>query len=160
MLAEFKVRNYRNFRDELQFSLESRKNYEFNQEVIYNEIIKDAVIIGYNASGKTNLGYAIMDIIIHLTDKGENREGKVSNIYYSNLYNEDDIVSFVYKFKFGSSFLEYAYEKKNARQVIRECVKIDGKKIIVNDKDTCFVNLKGSETLNLDNWNNAISLVK
>lgn len=46
MLAEFKVRNYKNFQDELQFSLESGKNYEFNQEAIQNGIIKDSVIIG------------------------------------------------------------------------------------------------------------------
>ena len=69
MLADFKVRNYRNFRDELHFSLESRKNYEFNQKAVHNGIIKDSVIIGYNASGKTNLGSAVMDIIIHLTDR-------------------------------------------------------------------------------------------
>lgn len=157
MLAEFKVRNYKNFRDELQFSLESGKNYEFNQKAIYNGIIKDSVIIGYNASGKTNLGAAIMDIMIHLTDK---RERKTLHLFYSNLYNQDDTVSFLYKFKFGSSFLEYTYEKKNPQQVVRECVKIDGKKIITNMEDTHIVHLKGSETLNLEHWDYSISLVK
>lgn len=160
MLAEFKVRNYRNFRDELQFSLESEKNYEFNQEAIHNGIIKDSVIIGYNASGKTNLGWAIMDIIIHLTDKNENRKRETSNLFYSNLYNQDDIVFFSYKFKFDSSIVEYTYEKKNALQVIRESVKIDGKKVILNDKGTCFVHLKGTENLNLENWDSSLSLVK
>lgn len=160
MLAEFKVRNYKNFRDELHFSLESGKNYDFNQKVIRNRIIKDSVIVGYNASGKTNLGLAMMDIIIHLTDKREKSEKEVSSLFYSNLYNQDDTVSFVYKFKFDMHLLEYAYEKKNAKHVIRECIKIDEKKVIVNDKETCFVCLKGSETLNLDNWDRSISLVK
>lgn len=36
---EFKVKNYKNFGDELQFSLQSQKDYEFNQEVIHNGII-------------------------------------------------------------------------------------------------------------------------
>ena len=54
MLAEFRVRNYKNFRDELKFSLEQNKNYEFNQDAVYNGIIKDSVVVGYNASGKTN----------------------------------------------------------------------------------------------------------
>ena len=157
MLAQFKVRNYKNFRDELNFSLESEKNYEFNQNVIYNGIIKDSIIIGYNASGKTNLGSAIMDIITHLTDK---RERVTSSIFYSNLYNQNDTVAFMYKFKFDSSFVEYAYEKKSPQQVVRECVKIDGKKLIINDENTRIVSLKGSETLNLDNWDNSISLVK
>lgn len=158
MLAGFEVRNYKNFRDKLQFSLESGKNYEFNQEAICNGIIKDSVIIGYNASGKTNLGLAIMDIINHLTDKREIRE--TSNIFYSNLYNQDDVVFFAYKFKFDTSLVEYTYEKKHAQYVVRESVKINGKKVIINDEDTCFVRLKGSENLNLNNWDNSISLVK
>ncbi len=33
MLTEFRVRNYRNFKDELRFSLESEKNYEFHQNI-------------------------------------------------------------------------------------------------------------------------------
>lgn len=160
MLAEFTVRNFKNFRDDLLFSLESGKNYEFNQEAVVNGIVKDSVIVGYNASGKTNLGYAIMDIIAHLTDKGENQKRETSNLFYSNLYNQDDIVYFKYKFKFDSSSVEYAYEKKNVQQVMRETLKIDGKKVIVNDGDTFFVHLKGSENLNLDNWDNSISLVK
>lgn len=157
MLAEFKVKNYKNFGDELQFSLQSQKDYEFNQEVIHNGIIKDSVIIGYNASGKTNLGHAMMDIISHLTDKKERR---ASGLFYSNLYNRNDVVSFAYKFKFGSSFLEYAYEKKKNQQIIREYLEIDGKKIIVNDKEMHFVILKGAETLNLNHWDHSISMIK
>lgn len=37
MLQEFKVRNYKNFRDEITFSLKTEKNYEYN-----NALIKDA----------------------------------------------------------------------------------------------------------------------
>ncbi len=44
--------------------------------------------------------------------------------------------------------------------MIRENVKIDGKKVIVNDIDYCTVNLKGAETLYLDNWDGSISLAK
>lgn len=158
MLTEFKVRNYKNFRDELHFSLESAKSYEFNQEAIEDGIIKDAVIVGYNASGKTNLGRAIMDIMIHLTDKAG--DGRAQNLFYSNLYDPSDRVSFAYKFQFGSSVLEYVYEKKNSQLVIREVLKIDGEEIIVNDMDTHIVHLKGSETLNLEHWNGSISFVK
>ena len=158
MLAEFKVRNYKNFKDELQFSLKSAKNYEFRQEVLQNGIIKDAVVIGYNASGKTNLGLAMMDITAHLTDKFEKRDG--NNLFYANLYNEEDVVSFVYQFKFDQSVLEYAYEKKNVYQVLYESIRIDGKEVIRSEKKYSFVNLKGAETLNLVNWDRSISFVK
>lgn len=157
MLTEFRVKNYRNFRDELCFTLETNKNYEFNQNAIYNGIIKDSVVVGYNASGKTNLGFAIMDLTLHLTDK---RGHSDSNIFYSNLYNQDTTVSFAYKFKFDSNTLEYFYEKKNEENVLRECVKINGKKVIVNEEDKCVVELSGSETLNFSNWDRSISLVK
>lgn len=157
MLAEFKVRNYKNFRDELHFSLESAKNYEFNQNAVYHGIIKDAVVVGYNASGKTNLGRAMMDLITHLTNKGIKKE---SALFYSNLYNSDQVVAFSYKFKFDSFVLEYDYEKEDEDRILRECVRIDGKKFIVNDTDQSFTCLSGSETLNLENWDKSISLVK
>lgn len=44
VLAEFRVKNYKNFRDELRFSLESGKNYEFNQEAVQNGVIKDCLV--------------------------------------------------------------------------------------------------------------------
>lgn len=58
-----------------------------------------------------------MDIIVHLTDE---RWGKGAKLFYSNLYNQDETVSFMYKFIFGTHVLEYAYEKKNQKHVIRE----------------------------------------
>lgn len=157
MLIEFKVRNYRNFRDELHFLLETGKNYEFNQEAVRNGVIKDSVVVGYNAAGKTNLGLAMMDLTLHLTDK---RKYTDSNIFYSNLYNKDTIVSFVYKFKFDSQILEYTYEKRDEMHVLREVVRINGKKVIENNEEGRFVKLRGSENLNLEHWDESISFIK
>lgn len=155
MLQEFKVRNYKNFRDELRFSLKTGKNYEFNNNIIENGIIKDCLIIGENASGKTNLGYAILDITQHLTDKNK----KMIKLY-PNLFSSDDTVYFVYSFKFGESVLDYIYEKKQIEKVTREQVIINGKKIIINDSLEKVVDLKGAENLNLGNCDTNISLVK
>lgn len=155
MIQEFKVRNYKNFRDELVFSLKTAKNYEFNKDIIANGIIKDCVVIGENASGKTNLGYAMLDIVWHLTDKGR-KEFEWS----PNFFNSEDTVYFEYTFKFGDSILIYSYEKKQIDKVIREQLIIDGKKIIINDFSEMIVNLMGAENLNLENYDNNISLVK
>ena len=124
MLQEFKVRNYKNFRDELFFSFRTSKNYEFNRELVKNGIIKDCLVVGENASGKTNLGYAIFDIIWHLTDKVKKRTA-----LYSNLYSENTAVFFEYSFLFETHELRYCYEKTNVDLVIREQVFVDGKKI-------------------------------
>lgn len=155
MLQEFKVRNFKNFRDELLFSLKTTKNYEFNRNIVENGTIRDSLVIGENASGKTNLGYAILDITCHLTDKGR-REIRWS----PNYFNSDDTAYFEYVFRFDESTVRYSYEKKQQDKVLREQLEIDGRKIIVSDFLHSSVNLKGTENLNLENYDFDISLVK
>ena len=69
MLLEFHVKNFKNFKDELILDLSRTNNYEFSEEAVQDGVVKTALIYGENASGKTNLGYAIFDLILHLTDK-------------------------------------------------------------------------------------------
>lgn len=155
MLQEFKVRNYKNFRDEIIFSFKTSKNYEFNRELIKDGIIKDCVVVGENASGKTNLGHAIFDIIWHLTDKAR---AKIA--LYSNLYNENTTVFFEYAFLFGYHELRYCYEKENVESAIWEQIFVDGKKILENNPEGASVALKGAENLDLEKWDRSLSLVK
>lgn len=155
MLQEFKVRNYKNFRDEIVFSFKTSKNYEFNRELIKNGIIRDCLVVGENASGKTNLGYAIFDIIWHLTDKARKATG-----LYSNLYCENTVVSFEYTFLFDGYELRYCYEKENAELIIREQVFVNGKKILENSPERASVTLSGADNLDLQKWDRSISLVK
>ncbi len=155
MLQEFKVRNYKNFRDELVFSLKTTKNYEFNKNIIKDDIIKSSIVIGGNATGKTNLGYAMLDIIWHLTDKNRKDFG-----WAPNYYNSDTIVHFDYTFRFGDSTVVYRYEKQQVDKVIREELLIDNKKVILSDYSEMKIELKGAETLNPENYNHDISLVK
>lgn len=155
MLQEFKVRNYKNFRDEVVFSLKTSKNYEFNKELIKGDIIKDCLIVGENASGKTNLGNAIFDIIRHLTDKARQKA-----VLYSNLYNADAPVEFEYTFMFERHLLKYCYAKKNADAVIWEKVFVDGRKILENSPIEAKVSLSGADNLDLEKWDRSISLVK
>lgn len=156
MLQRFKVRNYRNFRDELIFSFKTLKDYEFNKELIKDGIIKDCLVVGENASGKTNLGYAIFDIIWHLTDKNT----KVTGQYYANLYNADQPVEFEYIFQFGNSTLRYCYEKRYKNSIIREQILVNEKKILENDFTGAKVLLKGAENLDLEKWDRSVSLAK
>lgn len=155
MLQEFKVRNYKNFRDEIAFSLKTSKNYEFNKGLVKNGIIKDCLIVGENASGKTNLGYAIFDVIRHLTDKA-----RQETVLYSNLYNAEAAVEFEYTFLFGKYELRYRYGKKDALSLIWEQIFINGKKILENSPAEAKTILKGTENLDLGKWDRSISLVK
>ena len=62
MLTKFKVSNFKCFEGEVVFDLSLTNGYTFNSECIKNGIVNNAMIYGYNGSGKSNLGWAIFDI--------------------------------------------------------------------------------------------------
>lgn len=156
MLRQVKIRNFKNFRDEIIFSLDTPNNYEFNKHIIKNNIINDAIIVGENASGKTNLGFGIMDITMHLTDK---RKRIIRP--YTNLYNEDTTAYFEYTFALNNSVVVYKYEKNQQDIAKREELFIDGEKVLINDGDNTEVRIKGAENLNIKVYDkDEISLVK
>lgn len=157
MIKEFRVRNFMNFRDELVFSFENEKNYGFNEYVIANGVIKDAVVVGYNACGKTNLGKAMIDIVNHLTDKNKM---SISRGLYTNLQSKDKEAHFSYVFQFGEHQLKYLYDKLDSTTITREKILIDGKKILSRDYDGMFLDLAGAETLNMENVDETISFTK
>ena len=68
MLKKFEVENFKGFSKRLVFDLTAR-DYEFNQNLTENGIVKKAIIYGKNGVGKSTLGIALFDIISHLTDK-------------------------------------------------------------------------------------------
>lgn len=107
-------------------------------------MINKAILIGENASGKTNLGYAILDIVTHLTDK------RARSMYpYTNLYNEDNTAYFEYTFEFNDIAVVYKYEKKQRDIVDREELYMDGKRVLAHEGEYTFLNLKGAENLNI-----------
>lgn len=158
MLAEFKVKNFKNFSTELHLDLSRSNNYEFNEQAVKNGIIKTALIYGKNGSGKTNLGYAVFDIILHLVDKEKDLEEYRP---YENL-TIGGKVSFYYKFIFEDGILEYIYEKGAPQTLLIEKVMINGVEVIAYDyeKHEGKVTLKGAETLNTDLSEKNISFVK
>ena len=68
MLKRFEVENFKGFKDRLVFDLQARE-YEFNKNLISNGIVNKGIIYGKNGIGKSNLGIALFDIVLHLTDK-------------------------------------------------------------------------------------------
>ena len=54
MLQYFEVEGFRGFRDRVRFDLKAR-NYDFNLEVVSQDIIKNSLIYGKNGSGKSTL---------------------------------------------------------------------------------------------------------
>jgi AAA15 family ATPase/GTPase len=151
MLKKFTVTNTTSFEKKLEFDLSSIKNYEFNTDCLKDNVVKTALIYGKNASGKSNLGWAMFDIIEHLTDFNTKQlpRGNFLNYLSDNL-----VATFEYVFFIDNVDIQYSYTKTANRLLQTEQLKIDGKQVINhtvgNPIDTC---LEGTETLqkNIDN---------
>lgn len=161
MLRRFKVRNFKSFKDEFVFDLSSAKAYTFNPECVRNGIVNNAMIYGYNGSGKSNLGWAILDIIEHLTDKAR---WEFPYKHYTNAENDSSIASFEYEFMIGGKLVDYAYRKTDYKTMVSEHFSIDGKELVSmertdgNTNFTCL--LKGTETLNKEIKDSRLSVLK
>lgn len=157
MLTNFKVRNFKSFQDEIELDL-SAANYSFNSDCVKDGTVKTALIYGPNASGKTNLGLAIFDIIEHLTDNHSDRLPR-KNIL--NADSEEKVCSFDYTFIFKNKKLIYSYTKDESRKIISENLKIDGKNIISYEAGSPIeTKIIGAEHLkkNIEKGNNLSAL--
>jgi AAA15 family ATPase/GTPase len=159
MLNRFEVTNFKNFNEKFVFDL-SANEYEFNQDCIKNGIVNKALIYGPNGCGKSNLGFAIFDIVSHLTDKNKKQ------IYYNNYLNgnnDNEMSEFCFSFKFENDILEYIYAKRSLEDLVFEKVRINDKLVISYDRKIdkeIFINLEGAETLNKDLSQSKLSAVK
>jgi AAA15 family ATPase/GTPase len=153
------VSNFKGFRDTITLDL-TASNYEFNPECIREGYADKALIYGYNGVGKSNLGLAIMDIIIHLTDK-EKVELLTKN--YRNLETRNNISNFSYTFKFNNSMVKYDYGKTAPNGLVYEHLYIDNKKIVSYDRkknEPLAIDLPGTENLIRDLNKIPISVIK
>ncbi len=160
MLKKFEVKNFKNFKDSFVFDLSEIKNYEFNPECVKNDVVNKALIYGPNASGKSNLGLAIFDIVSHLTDN-ETHTAFYKN--YLNAENTSDLAEFGFEFKFDYDVVKYNYAKKSLNELVFEKLEINEQFVIQydrRDKKEAVVNLEGAETLNKDLSENNISVIK
>ena len=159
MLQKFTVKGFKNFETKIEFDLKSG-NYSFNNSVVKNNILRTAVIYGDNASGKSNLGLAIMDIITHLTDNEKNSDDYKK--HFLNLETMPKFAEFEYTFNFSNHIVKYNYSKRSYDEIVCEELFIDDELIIQYNKERQFrtINLKNGREINFDKLRNDQSLVK
>ena len=137
MLKKITVRNYKCF-DELTFDL-SAADYSYNPILVKDGIVNKALIYGKNGTGKTSLGFAIFDLVQHLTDK--HCPPRFME-YYHNLNIRNETVFFQYTFSFDYKEVVYQYEKTDAQNLVYETLIVDGKTLLAyhyGKKDKQFV---------------------
>ncbi|MCK4921986.1 MAG: ATP-binding protein, partial [Bacteroidales bacterium] len=160
MLTKFSVSNFKGFNSELVFDLKDTNAYAFNTDSIKNGVVNNALVYGPNGVGKSNLGFAIFDIIAHLTDK---RIDESQYLYYLNALNESDSADFQYEFQFDSNTVIYKYKKTQYDIVIFESFSINEKELAFIDKkknNEAKVGFKGTESLKTNMTDQNLSLLK
>lgn len=159
MLKKFEVSNFKNFQKRICLDLSRVNNYPFNEDAIRNGILKTVLIYGDNGSGKTNLGYALFDIILHLTDK----QRHLTNYrLYKNLTSIEEYVDFLYVFSFEEGEVKYKYTKNAPHVLLEEELWINDNQILSYNYRTNkgMTKLSGTETLNTDLSEKNISFLK
>ena len=160
MLKKFEVTNFKGFKDKLVFDLSARE-YAFNKHIIKNDIVNKAIIYGKNGIGKSNLGIAIFDIVMHLSDKERMPSRYLQN--YLNLNSNQDFAEFTYQFCFDDDEVIYSYKKQNPFYLIDETLTINGKLMIRFDyfkRENNYLDREVVGDLKIDLLDNRLSVIK
>lgn len=160
MLKMFQVKNYRGFDDCLTFDFSSR-DYSYNTWLVQSNLVNKAIIYGKNAVGKSNLGYALFDIIVHLTDKEISPLQNTAN--FKNYKHMDLPVAFKYVFQFDDDEVVYEYEKSGFNNLNKEKLIFNGEVVIDYDYfngELQFISENLQGTLNIELLDNKLSVLK
>lgn len=124
MIKKFTLKNYKNFGNELILDFSKVAGYKFNSDCITNGIIGKSIIYGRNATGKTNLGAAIGDIVDMVI--GGARLYNFRSDKIANADSEEMDVLFKYEFQFDDSNIVYIYSRNSNDKFSYE-------KLLIND---------------------------
>lgn len=160
MIKKFTVSNFKSFKDPITLDFSKVKDYDFNKELIKNGLINKLLIYGDNSSGKSNLGFALMDITFHLSN---NMVMNVENYnYYLNLDSVKANASFEYVFLFDNEEIIYRYEKNFERKLIKEEIIKNNKTLFYYDylSNKCENEIEDFKNLNFTLRSENISALK
>lgn len=127
MLKKFTLKNYKNFKEELVLDLDKVAGYKFNTDCVINNTIGKGIIYGRNATGKTNLGKAIGDIVD--TVLGGVRLYNFSKDKILNADSDEKVATFKYEFQFDESTIIYLYERNQYDDLVYENLFVNNQQI-------------------------------
>lgn len=163
MLVKFSVKNYKNFKNEIILDFNIKRDYQFNKKCIKNNLLNKIIIFGKNGVGKSNIGYALFDIVGTLTDKmtDSNQENN-----FLNADGDSGVAEFYYEFKFDDDKIIYKYKKTEFKKIIFEELYLNDEKIFDYDfknkkMSNCVkLDLIGANTLNFEYYESNMAILK
>lgn len=152
MLKTFKLRNYKNFKNDISINFQDIAGYQFSTDCISGGMISKMLIYGRNATGKTNLGNALMDITTTLFPARY-----MNDDIFLNADATEDYASFSYIFQFENNEVIYRYTRFSNLELRDEELIIDGVSIFkcsFLSQEYNFDNLKyiNAETASIDRY--------
>lgn len=130
MLVEFTISNFRSFYKESTFSMEASSIREFSDSVITHykkRLLPLNIVYGANASGKTNLFYAI-EILKKIIIKGSTKIGyELEMMMFSNFWESglNGKTTFTISFINNNTLFDYSISFKRDEEEISEIKVID-----------------------------------
>lgn len=149
MLKKFTLKNYKNFKDEISIDFEKTAGYQFSTDCITDGTISKMLIYGRNATGKTNLGKALIDICTTIYGG----RPYLGTEIFLNADSIDEVATFSYEFKFENNELVYRYARFSNQELRNEELLIDGKIIFSCDFENCKFDFKKLEYINAETAN-------
>lgn len=166
MLIKFTVENYKNFKEPITIDFTEKHDYKFNSSCVKDGLLTKAIIYGENASGKSNLGFAIFDIVGLLTDKNIEKY-QLDQHSFINADSDNNSANFEYLFrKDKKTKIRYAYKKTEPQKIIFEELYVNDKKVFSYDfldkenKDFANLNLIDANTLNFEYYEDNLSILR
>lgn len=119
MLTKMYLTNFLSFKDRTEFDFTASKYSILGRTNVYDEVLKGALFIGPNASGKSNALEGISFIIKMI--KGEGNPIAAYRCFMS----ENPVTTVEYEFEFDSKKIDYLIEYNSYTKCISENLKID-----------------------------------
>lgn len=150
MLKRFEVRNIKNFQEKFVLDFSDVRDYQFNKQCIKNAMLKNVIIYGKNAVGKSNFGLALFDIVGMLTDSNVSFYARRFETAFLNADSEEGYAEFSYTFQLGKYEVQYDYQKEGYDELKKEILKIDSEVIFEIDYQKGVRNLTGIQKVGID----------
>ena len=152
MLRKFSVSNYKNFEKEIVLDFTNVRDYKFSPECVGDGLLSKVLLVGKNSSGKTNLAYALFDIVYTLTDNVSNPMQKDMGSFINGMGKTKE-AKFRYEFQNGDSIISYKYNKIAPEILTYESLIVDEKLIFEYDYQKNSKKTEGLKTINAEKLN-------